>query len=308
MENRIIEFNKFGGGLSVDGSIEDVAEVIKRLPYIIKNYTKVPVGIVISALGKMTSLLREGVHLYAANDIVGATKALRKFIEFHVGVSDLLFGKGDHEALFIIKEVWNRIESGLGFLDLSSGKIVEDLTHDQVVPYGEILASKIIGLFLKREGIDNLLLDSTTIFCTDHSFTKANVNKSLTKRNLETKLLPQFTNYNYIIIQGFIGYVNSPYIDEKNNGFRVRTTLGPETSDAVTAYAACMLKASKIVLWKRILGNVPCDISYLECKKLLTGELKGLIHPTTIDEAMINNIPVHIRDYYNPDGPGMFIH
>ena len=295
---RIIDYgaNKFGGGI-LDG-----ASAIKRLPSVIKGHVELPAVLVFSAFGKNTRLLRNLVQARIDNDREKSSKLLLEFTDFHIKISHELLGDEGRCLFSAIKDAIEGIERGLEFLNSPPSEQVVKFVCDQVLPHGELLASRIIHIFLKKSGMENVLIDSTNLINTDSNFSEANVNRKLTQENIETLLVPEFSNCNLIVTQGFIGYMNSSYINTRNDSFKILTTLGDNSSD----YSAVLL-AKRAVLWKRIVGGVPSHLSYLECKKLLENELKGLIHPKTIDEAMEKKIPIYVKDYNYPDNPGIII-
>lgn len=286
-----MKINKIGGGVSSS------AETIKKLPNminkVIKNHVQEPVVIVISAFGKMTNCLNE-ICKNRFNSKNNIKIFLNIFKDFHKRISLDLF---DSDSLF--HQIENYIENIFFFLEEYSSE--EKKLVDQILPIGEILASSIVSQYLRNCGISCTEISATNLIMTDDNFGEAKVNRQKTKEAVKSIFTADFVKKNTLVItQGFIGKVYG-------GDFLTTSTLGREGSDYTAGILGNLLNSSEVVLWKRVVGELPSFLTYSQCEELLEGELRGLIHPKTLNEVREKKIPLHIKDFFYPEKSGMVI-
>ncbi|HUM51207.1 MAG TPA: aspartate kinase, partial [Chitinophagales bacterium] len=140
---------------------------------------------------------------------------------------------------------------------------------------------------------------------TDSNYLSAKVNFDKTNKNI----LDFFEAVNGVAcVTGFIG------IDDNNNV----TTLGRGGSDYTAAIFGAALKADIIEIWTDVDGVLTADprrveqaftvptLSYKEAMELSHFGAK-VIYPPTIQPAYIKNIPLVIKNTFNPSHPGTYI-
>jgi len=123
-----------------------------------------------------------------------------------------------------------------------------DFIYDQVVPFGELLSSKIVSYYLLGEGVKNQWIDSRNFIITDGRHRDARVKWDDCELMIGKRLKP-LAEKNLIITQGFIG--------KGPNG--ESTTLGREGSDYSAAIFAYCLDAESVTIWKDVDGLMNAD-------------------------------------------------
>ena len=279
---------KFGGA-SVKGA-KEVQNLVKVLEHEgIKNTL-----VVVSAMGKMTNAFEKIVHSYLYAPAL-LQDSLTKTEGFHYNILKNLFDE-NHTVFNEITVVFNEIRL---FLAKNTSKEY-NFVYDQIVPFGEILSTKIISAFLTISGIENNWLDIRTIIKTDSNYRNATVNWQETELNCN-----QLNQEKLYITQGFISQ------DESNN----TTTLGREGSDYTAGIIAYCLDAKSVTIWKDVDGVLNADprvfedtillkqISYQEAIEMAFYGA-SVLHPKTIKPLENKRIPLYVRSFENLKSSG----
>ncbi|MDX9697238.1 MAG: aspartate kinase [Bacteroidales bacterium] len=282
---------KFGGASVKDANgVKNLAEIVKKSD---KNLV-----IVVSAMGKTTNALEEIVKL-SFNDLNECKNKIDLLYTYHFEICKSLFPDNSAEIYKILENNFSLVYS------LASDKTLNqfDLKYDQIVSYGEIVSTQIVSNYLNFIGLTNKFIDIREVFITDSTFREAKVNLELSSLNA-VSVFDSEKNRIYLT-QGFIG--------RSNNGYS--TTLGREGSDYTAAILANFLDAEKMVVWKDVEGVLSADpqyfkdpqrlnkISYQEAVELAYFGAK-VIHPKTLKPLHNKNIPLHVKSFINPTGPG----
>ena len=182
---------------------------------------------------------------------------------------------------------------------------LSDKTLANLVSYGERFSSFIVAGALKSAGLNGIYVNATQLVKTDSNYLSAKVNFDKTNKNI----LDFFEAVNGIaVVTGFIG------CDEHGNV----TTLGRGGSDYTAAIFGAALKADAIEIWTDVNGVLTADprrveqaftiptLSYKEAMELSHFGAK-VIYPPSIQPAYIKNIPLIIKNTFNPEHPGTYI-
>lgn len=298
----MIIINKFGGGI-VDGALS-----IKHLLKIFKNYSPENYTVnVFSAFGKTTNNLDRILNNYIKADTIEGEKLLDELKSFHIEIARELF-PNSHTIFAVIEDIFKKIQ-----YTLSTMGQYKDAKYicDQIMPFGEILASQTISNYFSYMGIPNKLIHATDFLETDSNFGSANVDKKATSENLKTQITEKvfFLNKN-IITQGFIGF--------SDEGM---TTLGRGGSDYTAGLLGNLLNANKVILWKDVPGVMNEDpklfgnenvkkidfLTYDNLENLLQTTASGLVHPKTLNEVKEKKIPLQVRPFWDLDSEGTLI-
>ncbi|MGE0090318.1 MAG: aspartate kinase [Bacteroidales bacterium] len=282
---------KFGGASVKDANgVKNLAEIVEKSD---KNLV-----IVVSAMGKTTNALEEIVRL-SFNDLSDCKNKIDQLHNYHLQICQAIFPDKAAEIYKILENNFSLIYS------LASDKTLNqfDLKYDQIVSYGEIISTQIVSNYLNFIGLANKFVDIREVFITDSTFREAKVNLEVSSLNA-VSVFDGKKNRIYLT-QGFIGRSNSGFI----------TTLGREGSDYTAAILANFLDAEKMVVWKDVEGVLSADpqyfkdpqrlnkISYQEAVELAYFGAK-VIHPKTLKPLHNKNIPLHVKSFINPEGPG----
>lgn len=291
--------------LKFGGTSVATAENIKKVKNIVQSKNNEKVVVVVSALGGVTDLLLQAGTL-AANGEDSYKETLQKITEQHIAVAkELLPLNNQSSVLSFIMQQFNEVE------DICNGVFLlndfSDRTKDRILSYGELISSQLISAFLNSSGLKNKWVDSRTLIKTNSNYTKANVLFETTQNNI--KHFFSSTEENVFVVPGFVGS------DEKNN----TTTLGRGGSDYTAAIFGEALNATVVEIWTDVSGMMTADprmvanakaikqISYHEAMELSHFGAK-VIYPPTLQPLMNKNIPVWIKNTFEPDNEGTVIH
>jgi len=175
-------------------------------------------------------------------------------------------------------------------------------THDAVVAFGELLSTTVLHARARAAGMDAVLLDSRDFILTDSGYNSALPDFRKTNEAVRRIIAP--LNGKIYITQGFIG--RAP------NG--ATTTLGRGGSDFTAAILGAALGAAEVQIWTDVNGIMTSDprivksartvetLSYEEAAELAYFGAK-VVHPSTMQPAIENRIPVLVKNTLDPKGP-----
>lgn len=293
---------KFGG--SSVGSAEAINKVIA---IVIERIKKEPTIVVVSAMSGVTDQL-----LMLAQSASQGNEAYKTIIQHieqkHLDVVRALLPiQQQAGTLSMVKQLLNELESiceGLFMLRELSMRM-----QDKIISFGEVLSSKIISAALASKGIQPQWVDSRNLIKTDSKYFNAVVHKELTDTTIQAYFSEKENkSFDVYIAPGFIAS------DKDGN----TTTLGRGGSDYTGAIYAAALKATALEIWTDVSGMMTADprmvsnakeipqISYQEAMELSHFGAK-IIYPPTIQPVMYQNIPVWIKNTFEPNHPGTII-
>jgi aspartate kinase len=286
----MVNIFKFGGA-----SIKN-AEGIKNAAQIIKSQTKTGLLVVVSAMGKTTNALEQIVALSQSNK--KHEKEIDQLKDYHTELA---------RALFLDEQMTGEISKSFDELNTKAGKNSEaDLFYDQIVSFGELIASQIVARYLIQEKIPATWLDARAYIKTDSTFREGKVNWDETKKQINQLGI---TAGQVMITQGFIGSTED----------NLTTTLGREGSDFTAAIFGSCLKAQSVTIWKDVPGVMSADpkritdaivfdeLPYKEAAEM-TYFGASVIHPKTIKPLANQNIPLFVKSFLDPTLAGTKIH
>lgn len=282
------------GGTSV-GSVDS----IKNVKMIVEQCDE-EVIVVVSALGGITDRLIATANLAAQ----GEENYLEEMDFIRTRHADVIAGvvpvqyRGEIESLVndMLDELCNIYRGVYLIKDLSSK------TLDTIVSYGERLSSTILSRVIE----DITLFDSRQFIKTEQQFSKHIVDFETTNR-LITETFAQLPRRS--LVPGFIS-------SDLENGDT--TNLGRGGSDYTAAILAAALDANRLEIWTDVDGFMTADprvissayvidrLSFTEAMELCNFGAK-VIYPPTIYPVYHKNIPIVIKNTFNPTAPGTFI-
>ncbi|AFL80657.1 aspartate kinase [Aequorivita sublithincola DSM 14238] len=283
---------KFGGASIKDAAgVKNVAEVLKITDE--KNLV-----IVVSAMGKTTNLLEKVIAEYLNEDKPKCKEYVSEFNDYHLEILNGLFENSNHPVFQDVSKLFRKMAS---FLEVNKSKN-HAFVYDQVVSFGEMVSSTIVSAYFSEIGMKNELLDVRKCIKTDANHRDATVDWETTQKKIQKKV-----NISGITVtQGFLG-------SETTNNFT--TTLGREGSDYTAAIFAYCLNAENVTIWKDVPGVLNADPRYFTQTMLLNHisyreaiELAfygaSVIHPKTLQPLQRKEIPLFVKSFLNPTGPG----
>lgn len=282
---------KFGGtSVGTVNSLTNVKRIVEETPG-----RKV---VVVSALGGITDLLIATARLAVADDIAYLDSYAR-IVERHIAVIDGVVPESRRDATLamvkmMLDELGNIFKGVMLLHDLSPRAL------DIIVSYGERLSSVIVSNAIK--GATHF--DSRTFIRTKEGPHGANVlDSELTNRLIEEKVCAY--EWDTAVMGGFLA------TDAKGEV----TNLGRGGSDYTAAIMAAALDADILEIWTDVDGFMTADprvidtayvideLTYTEAMELCNFGAK-VIYPPTIYPVYHKNIPILVKNTFNPSAPG----
>ncbi|MGN1172786.1 MAG: bifunctional aspartate kinase/homoserine dehydrogenase I [Muribaculaceae bacterium] len=283
------------GGTSV-GTVESLRNVKK----IVEENCE-PCIVVVSALGGLTDMLIKTAKTAAKGDV--------SYRESYAGIvtrhNDVIAGIVPPEKQDEVHKITDTLLTELGdiFQGISLIKDLSQRTLDIVVSYGERLSSVIISRIIT--GARHF--DSRNFIKTDTKFGRHTLNAAVTSRLIH-ETFDAYTG-KFTVIPGFISS------DSETGEI---TNLGRGGSDYTAAIVAATLKASMLEIWTDVDGFLTADprviskayvidhLSFIEAMELCNFGAK-VVYPPTIYPVYHENIPIKIKNTFNPSAPGTLI-
>jgi len=282
---------KFGGA-----SVKN-AEGVENLWRIVKTQ-RGSLVVVASAMGKTTNALEVILSNFLDGDS-SMWSNFEKLKSYHLEIAHQLFKTVCPQKIADIEAVFNDLLNTLRAKPSGS----YNFYYDQIIPFGEILSTKIIAIYLNAVGVTNQWVDIRKVLRTDCNFREGNVDYSASE--ILCRETFQHTDNTIFVTQGFIGGTA--------DGFT--TTLGREGSDYSAALLANLLNASSVTIWKDVDGVLNADprifpstikldeISFKEAIELAYCGAQ-IIHPKTIKPLQNKDIPLFVKSFANPTAQG----
>ena len=290
---------KFGGT-----SVANAQNIKLVLDIIINKAKEDKLVVVVSAFSKVTDLLQLAALKAASND-ESFKEILAEIERKHlVALKEFIPVSEQSSLLSHIKRIINHLETLLDGCFLLGE--LSPRTSDTILSFGELLSSYIIAEALKQNLKNSGYKDSRELIKTNNHFGKAAVNFEISNQ-----LIADFfaSNDNQVVIMpGFIA--------SSTDG--INTTLGRGGSDYTAAIIAGAINASDLEIWTDVNGMFtanpkivkqaqPIDfISYQEAMELSHFGAK-VLYPPTIQPVLRKNIPIHIKNTFEPEAQGTYI-
>eukprot|EP00980_Cylindrotheca_fusiformis_P003062 scaffold713_cov131-Cylindrotheca_fusiformis.AAC.20 len=286
---------KFGGSSLADASrIDYVANLIKDQ---IASGSR-PRAVVCSAMGKSTNnLLSAGEFALEGQVNIDSIRALHTSTMEEFDYPDSV--KDDVNTLL---DECEQMLTGVKMIQELSPKSL-----DQLVSYGERCSVRIMAQRLIQLGVPAQAFDAWNVgICTDSQFGDANL---LPEHEKKVRQAFDRIDSNIVaVVTGFIGHDPRGRI----------TTLGRGGSDLTATALGAALGIDEIQVWKDVDGilstdprivphAIPLDqVSFEEAAELAYFGAQ-VLHPIAMQPAMKYNVPVRVKNSYNPSAVGTII-
>ena len=288
------------GGTSVAN-----AQNIKLVLNIVQDKAKQDqLVVVVSAFSKVTDLLQLASIKAAAND-ESYKEIVAEIEKKHLDALKELIPVSEQSSLLShIKRIINHLETLLDGCFLLGE--LSPRTTDTILSFGELLSSYIIAEAMKQNLKNSGYKDSRELIKTNDNFGKAAVNFEITNQLIKDYFA---TNPAQVVVMpGFIAST----LDGIN------TTLGRGGSDYTAAIIAGALDAKDLEIWTDVNGMFTANpkivkqaqpiatISYQEAMELSHFGAK-VLYPPTIQPVLRKNIPILIKNTFEPEAEGTYI-
>ena len=293
------------GGTSLDDAekMKHVAGLISR--YLDEGYELV---VVASALSGVTDELLK-MSREASRADADVTGWVDKLFEKHIRIAEKAVSNSDALNMVVktLEELRDELEKllyGIHYI-----REVTPRSRDYVLSFGERMSTPILWGSLTSIGVKARWLTGWDAgIVTDSNYGEAKPFIELSKLQLKRILQP-------IIDKGEVPVVTG-YIAKSQDGSI--TTLGRGGSDYTATLIAAALKVDEVWLWTDVDGLMTADpriepsaktikeLSFEEAVEMTALGAKRM-HPRALEPAMEEDIPVRIRNTFNPDNPGTII-
>lgn len=287
---------KFGGT-----SVGSVESILSLKAIVEKEAQKQPIIVVVSALGGITDKLIATSLLAQKGDETWKDEFQAMVERHHKMIDTIITDPRKREQLFnIVDSLFEQLRSiyfGVYLIHDLSKK-----TQDAIVSYGERLSSNIVATLVQGAK----WYDSREFIKTVRKNHKNTLDSELTNRLVRRT----FSDLQRIsLVPGFIS---------KDRDTDEITNLGRGGSDYTAAIIAAALDAEILEIWTDVDGFMTADprviktaytikeLSYIEAMELCNFGAK-VVYPPTIYPVCVKNIPIRVKNTFNPDGEGSII-
>lgn len=293
---------KFGGtSVAQPERIVQIIHIIQPLIHPLHN-----IAVVFSAFSGVTDMIIEMCQKAAKGD-KEYIDVFESYVHKHKIMCAELLSKHTEEYIHTIDHVAQNHEI---LQDLLKGvfllKEATPRTIDYAMSFGERNSNYIIAKTMRLYAIEAEFLDARNVIKTNSDFGSAKVNFLETNQNILNHFKDKKGTVQ--VITGFIGS------DEQG----LTTTLGRGGSDYTAAIFAGALNADVLEIWTDVDGVLTADprkvkkaftlsqLSYAEAMEMSHFGAK-VIYPPTIQPALAKNIPIYIKNTFNPSFLGTLI-
>lgn len=287
---------KFGGT-----SVGSVTSILSLKSIVEAEAKKQSIVVVVSALGGVTDILIEVSRLAEAGQEEWKDEFAAMTDRHHQMIDTIITNPKDREDCFMsvdaLLEQLRSLYYGVYLIhDLS------EKTQDAIVSYGERLSSVIVSSLVRG----SKLFDSREFIKTERLAGKDRLAGDLSYSLVREAFadLPRVS-----VVPGFIS-------TDKDSG--EPTTLGRGGSDYTASIVAAALDAEMLEIWTDVDGFMTADphiiknaytipeLSYVEALELSNFGAK-VIYPPTIYPVCVKNIPIKVKNTFNPRNAGTVI-
>ncbi len=265
------------------------------------------VVVVVSAMSGVTDMLLQGAQaaIQAAHSSRPVAIAL---LEKHLAASQELLGDSDEAA--VLREQIEQLVAEFELLCRSVSVLgeVSPRATDAIASLGERMSVRLVAAALRAREIPAEAIDATELIVTTPHFGNAVPIHDATRVRTNARVRPLLERGIVPVITGFIGATEAGAI----------TTLGRGGSDYSGAIVGSALDADEVAIYTDVDGVMTTDprlvasarvidtLSYSEMGELAYFGAK-VLHPRTIRPVVEREIPLRIRNTFNPDHAGTLV-
>ena len=298
---------KFGGT-----SVGSVASILSLKRIVEKEARQQPIIVVVSALSGITDKLIATAQMALKGDDRYRAEFEAMVNRHHQMIDTIITDTRNREDLFnTVDALFEQLKSILYGVYLIHD--LSEKTQDAIVSYGERLSSNIVATLIKGAR----RMNARNFIRTERKNGKHVLDTELTNKLVREAFFPQgadSTNpstygWKIAVVPGFISR------DKETNE---TTNLGRGGSDYTAAILAAALDAEVLEIWTDVDGFMTADprviktaytineLSYIEAMELCNFGAK-VIYPPTIYPVCVKNIPIRVKNTFNPSHPGTLI-
>ena len=291
------KIHKYGGSSLAD------AECFRRVAGLLLAYSDRRMGVVVSAMSGMTDALLRLVTLAERDsDLFDG-----ELIAIGERYSETARASVDGDWLVDVLDTWSQDAADIRDVlkAIALVKSAPQRSRDVVAGYGEIWSARLLAARLGQESDERggTWIDARNIITVSQTELGPTVQWAASQARFD-----EFVPEDFAGIAAITGFIAA---DEDG----LQTTLGRNGSDYSAAIFAALSGASELTIWTDVDGVMSADpkrvpearvieqLTYNEAMELAYFGAK-VIHPQTLGPAVENDIPVIIRNSFNPQHPG----
>jgi aspartokinase/homoserine dehydrogenase 1 len=291
---------KFGGT-----SVGDAACIRRTAEIIAAAAQRGPVVTVVSAMGGVTNSLIAAARRAEDGDGTAADELMHALSVKHYPILDQLIEQ--HAVRCELIDELEAVIENVGGVCRGTAMLSELTPRalDSISSAGEGLSSRILARTLTELGCPSVSIQGSELIVTDGEHGNATPLPVQTRDKVRERLLPYLEKGVAVIVSGFIGATETGLL----------TTLGRGGSDYSATILGAALDAEEIIIWTDVEGVMTADprlvpeartlheISYNEAAALAYFGAK-VLHPKTLRPVVDAEIPVWIRNSFDPEKQG----
>jgi aspartokinase/homoserine dehydrogenase 1 len=297
---KYLQVMKFGGT-----SVGD-ASCIARVCEIVKNASReCSVLVVVSAMSGVTNRLIEAATQAESGERDNAALLIDTLrMQHYAALETLIHDPATRKRLSariveLLKEA-DRLCQGTALI-----RELTPRTLDSISSLGERLSAPIVAAALEERTVAAEPIEATDLIVTDSYHGGAEPSIDRTRERCQARLRPLLEKGIVPVVTGFIGATPEG----------VLTTLGRGGSDYSATILGAAIAADEVIIWTDVNGVLSADprlvpeartipeISYREAAELAYFGAK-VLHPKTLRAVIAAEIPVWIRNTFEPNNPG----
>jgi len=287
------------GGTSV-GSVKSILSLKKIVEAEARTQ---PVIVVVSALGGITDKLIATSQMAKQGDEHYREEFDAMVKRHHQMIDTIITDDKKRVDLFNnVDQLFDQLKSifyGVYLIHDLSKK-----TEDTIVSYGERLSSHIVAAMVKN----GVRMNSRDFIRTEKKQGKHVIDADLTTQ-LVKETFKELNDNQVYVVPGFVA---------RDRNSHETTNLGRGGSDYTASILAAVLNAEVLEIWTDVDGFMTADpkviksaytineLSYIEAMELCNFGAK-VIYPPTIYPVCVKNIPIKVKNTFNPEHPGTLI-
>jgi aspartate kinase len=296
---------KFGGTSVATG--ENIRRVAKIVTESVKKDHRIVV--VVSAMAGVTNQLVEEAEQAKKQNEKQIQRFTSELVEKHVATASEAINNKT-----ILKEVEQIIKKTVSALEkvLTGICYVGEITpksRDYVLSFGERLSAPIVWGTLKDINVKTQCFTGKDAgIVTDANFGEASPLMNVTIHQVKARLEPLLAENVVAVVTGYIAATQDGVV----------TTLGRGGSDYTATILSVALAADEVWIWTDVDGILTTDpkivggarrlsqLSYGEAAEMAIFGAKAM-HPSALEPVIEAQIPVRIRNVFNPENHGTLI-
>jgi aspartokinase/homoserine dehydrogenase 1 len=295
---------KFGGtSVGTAKAIQQAAQVVLRhAPHWERTV------VVVSAMAGVTDALIKGAQTAATGDEATHKALVADLRARHYRAIDELFTAEDARGQ-LLNAVDHYLDEYLLFC--RSVQVLGEVTPramDAISSLGERMSARILAAVLAEQGAKSEAVDAEQLIVTDERFQQATPDMDASTERMVPRLRPLFDGGIVPVVTGFLASTPSGAV----------STLGRGGSDFSATILGNCLDADEVWIMTDVDGIMTADprwvpharviptLSYNEVAELAYFGAK-VLHPRTIRPVIDKNIPLWVKNTFNPDCAGTLV-